>query len=538
MHHRPERPPQAHLGTQPRPADAAIVVSPHYLASQAGIDTIQAGGNAVDAAIAVDAVLGVVAPDTCGPGGDLFALIHEPGHAIPIALNASGRAGSGITADDLRNHGLGAIPYRGPWSITVPGCVDGWEALAERHCHLPLADVLAPAIHIAREGFPVSVELADSLRSVAGLLNGQPSASSLYPKGLPPAPGSTITRPDLAATLEAIAESGRSAFYLGQVGTGISNASHGAITPDDLAETQATWVDPTSLEVFGRTAWTIAPNSQGYITLAALWIFEHLDPPTDANDPLFHHLLIEAYRSVAWERSMYVADPDTAPLTAHELLDTERLARRAGTIDPLHAGRWPMPEHSPGGTAYLAVKDRNGMGVSFIQSNFAGIGSGLSAGATGVFLHNRGAGFTLIAGHPNEYWPGRRPLHTLSPMLWTRQGTLDLLVGTRGGDQQPQFLAQYTAQHFHTGACTDDAQMAPRWCMEQPHPGTDSALTIEPRFNPTTIRDLEARGHAVAQGDAWEPSWGPVSAIDVGGEGKGSADPRISTSAALYADGG
>ncbi|MEN8239064.1 MAG: gamma-glutamyltransferase [Actinomycetota bacterium] len=530
----PQRAPQAHLSTDTRPATDAIVVSPHYLASRAGIEIIGAGGNAVDAAIAVDAVLGVVAPDTCGPGGDLFALIHQPGTETPVALNASGRAGSGITADGMRDQGFGEIPYRSPWSITVPGCVDGWEALVERYANLPLADLLAPAITIAREGFPVSRELASSLRALTDMISAQASAPSLYPDGQPAAFDTRITRRDLGDTLEAIATSGRDSFYLGDPGTGITEATRGAVTPDDLSVTQSEWVDPVSLEIFDRTAWTIGPNTPGYITLAALWMFERLDPPKDANDPLFHHLLIEAYRSVAWERSMYVTDPRTAPLSAAALLDTDRLAKRAATIDRTRAGRWPMPEPSPAGTAYMTVKDGSGMGVSFIQSNYAGIGSGLSAGDTGVFLHNRGAGFNLIQGHPNEYQPGLRPMHTLSPTLWTRRGYLDLLLGTRGGDQQPQFLAQYAAHHFHAGMCTNNSQTAPRWNMEQPQPGTDSALRIEPRFDPEVGSNLETLGHTVTAAGMWEPGWGPISAIDVGGEMKGSADPRISTSAALH----
>ena len=531
---RPERPAQAHLTTKPRPETDAIVVSPHYLASQAGIDIMAAGGNGVDAAIAVDAVLGVVAPDTCGPGGDLFALIHGPGFETPIALNASGRAGSGITAEGMRDLGLGAIPYRSRWSITVPGCVDGWEALVDRHANLPLAELLAPAIAIARDGFPVSRELASSLGALTDMIGSQLSAATLFPDGQPAAFNTHITRPNLADTLEAIATSGRDAFYLGAPGIGITEATAGAVTPDDLSIRQSEWVDPASLEVFDRTAWTIGTNTQGYITLATLWIFEYLNPPADSNDPLFHHLLIESYRSVAWERSMYVTDPNTAPLSSAELLDPDRLSRRAATIDRGRAGRWPMPSRSPAGTAYMTVKDGDGMGVSLIQSNYAGIGSGLSAGATGVFLHNRGAGFNLIPGHPNEYEPGRRPMHTLSPTLWTNKGSLDLLLGTRGGDQQPQFLAQYAAHHFHAGACTDESQMAPRWNMEQPEPGTDSALRIEPRFALTTAAKLEALGHKVTDADRWEPGWGPICAIDAGHETKGSADPRISTSAALW----
>lgn len=527
------RPVEALLSTDERPVGSGIVVSPHYLASRAGADILRAGGTGVDAAIAADAVLAVVAPDTCGPGGDLFALLHRPGHEAPLALNASGRAGSGVSADQLRDMGLGEIPYRSPWSITVPGCVDGWLALSSELGRLPLATVLHPAVTLARGGFPVSAELASSLERIEDLVGSQASAAALYPAGSPPSAGSTITRNALADVLEAVSSSGRSGFYEGDVAAGITESSRGAVTPDDLSRPQADWIDPISLDVFGRTAWTIPPNSQGYLTLATLSIFEMLDPPTDPNDPAFHHLLIEAYRAVAWERADTVGDPTTASVTTEELLDRRRLEDRATAIAEDAVTRWPIPTPAPGGTAYLTVLDPKGVGVSFIQSNYAGIGAGLSAGSTGVWLHNRGAGFNLIPGHANEYAPGKRPLHTLSPTLWTKDGALDLLLGTRGGDQQPQFLAQFAATHFHASMCTDDSQNAPRWSMDQPMPGVDSQLRVESRFAAGTVEGLRSRGHVVDLANDHEPGWGPISAIDVGMVVKGSADPRVSTSSAV-----
>jgi gamma-glutamyltranspeptidase/glutathione hydrolase len=181
----------------------------------------------------------------------------------------------------------------------------------------------------------------------------------------------------------------------------------------------------------------------------------------------------------------------------------------------------------------MAVRDNTGMGISLIQSNFWGIGSGRSAGSTGVFLHNRGAGFNLIPGHPNEFAVRKRPLHTLSPTLWTKDTYLDLLLGTRGGDQQPQFLAQFAASFYHAGNCSNDSQELPRWNMEQPHPGTDSVVAFESRTAPSTIQGLTDRGHTIELVGSHEQAWGPVSAIDCGTEQKGSADPRITTSAAL-----
>lgn len=529
----PDRPEAAHLSTGPKPRGTAFAVSPHHMASQAGIDIMAKGGNAVDASIAINAVLGVVAPDTCGPGGDLFALVHKPGMVAPRTLNASGRAGSGISAHDLRDMGHGEIPLQSRWSITVPGCVDGWHSLSEELGNLTVAECLAPAIDIARTGFPVSVELAEALVRIQDLIADQASAAPLYPNGEPAASGSSITRERLAETLEAVASGGRHAFFEGDVARGIVEASGGAITPDDLAVNQAEWIVPASIDIFGRTAWTIPPNSQGYLTLATLWIFEHLDAPTDPGDPLYQHLLIESYRSVAWERAQYVSDPATAPLTSEELLNPNRLAQIAATVSADSAGRWPRPRRAPSGTAFMAASDTEGMAVSFIQSNYWGIGSGLSAGGTGVFLQNRGAGFNLIQGHPNEYTPGRRPMHTLAPTLWTRDGSLELVLGTRGGDQQPQYLAQFGAHHFHAGLCTDDSQLLPRWSMNQPEPGTDSSLTVEPRFSTPTVAGLHERGHSVSDGPAWNAGFGPISAINVARDNKASADPRVSTSAAL-----
>jgi gamma-glutamyltranspeptidase/glutathione hydrolase len=529
----PLRAVEARDSTGPTDGSHGIVVSPHHLASQAGISVLRAGGNAIDAAIAVNAVLGVVLPDNCGPGGDLFALVHSPGDEAPSALNASGRSGSGMTSNDLRDAGLGEIPVRGRESITVPGCVDGWETLVAKHGTLPLSTLLAPAIGLARDGFPISLELAGSIARLHGLIGDQPSSAPFYPKGKPAAAGTTITRLGFGDTLEAIALGGRSAFYEGPVGEGIVEMTDGAINPEDLARPQAAWVTPLSTQVFGRTAWTIPPNSQGYLTLATLRIFEMLDPPDDPNDPLYQHLLIEAYRSVAWNREDRAVDADHTLIRDVDLVSDERLARSAASIDPKRAGRWPRPRMAPSGTAFMTVRDSTGLGISLIQSNFGGIGSGLSAGSTGVFLHNRGAGFNLIPGHPNEFAVRKRPLHTLSPTLWTDRTNLDLLLGTRGGDQQPQFLSQFAASFYHAGNCSNDSQTLARWSMGQPHPGTDSVVEFESRTAPSTIRGLAERGHTVELVGSHEETWGPVSAIDCGHEMKGSADPRISTSAAL-----
>jgi gamma-glutamyltranspeptidase/glutathione hydrolase len=529
----PVRDPNAPVGTGPLPSSAAVAVTPHYLASEAALSVIRNGGTAVDGAIAANAALAVVAPDTCGPGGDLFAIVHRPGDDRPAVLNASGRAGSGVCASALRDSGLSSIPKLIRWSITVPGCVDGWEALVDRFSKLTLADDLAPAIAYGRDGFPTSTELSSSLGRIRALIDGQASAGPFYPGGAVPETGAILHRPALARTLAEIADGGRDSFYLGDVGDGIVDATAGAVVREDLERRQAEWVDPASTEVFGLTAWTAPPNSQGWLTLATLRIFEMLDPPDDPLNPAYQHALIEAYRSVAWERDDATSDPDSAPMATAQLLDPERLAARADRFDPGTARPWRSPTPAPGGTAYLAVRDHDGMVVSFIQSNFWGIGSGYSAGATGVWLHNRGAGFDLRPAHPNELVPGRRPLHTLAPTLWTGGDRASLVLGTRGGDQQPQLLAQVAAGQRWASLSSHDAQRQPRWTIEGFTDDASPVIRYEPRWPSTTIAGLARKGHRLEPASPWEPGWGPVSSITVGAVVQGSADPRVSTAAAL-----
>lgn len=330
---RPARDTAATVGTGPLDDSSALVVSSHQLASQAAIATMTAGGNAVDAAVAANAVLGVVLPDTCGPGGDLFALIHTAGDQVPAALNASGRAGAGASAQRLRDAGHTVVPLRSRDSITIPGCLDGWEALVGRFGALSLADDLATAVGLASDGFRVSEELAASLARLEPAIGGQPSAAPLFPEQRPPLLGDIMTRPLLAETLRAVASGGRGAFYQGPVGRAITDVTDGVITAEDLLRNQSQWIEPLGTETMGLAAWTIPPNSQGWLTLATLRIFELLDPPRDPLDPAYHHALIEAYRSVAWERDDITSDPDTASLDTSSLLDETRLADRAEHID-------------------------------------------------------------------------------------------------------------------------------------------------------------------------------------------------------------
>lgn len=496
-----------------------IAVTPHHLSTSAALRLLSRGANAVEAAIAANAVQGVVAPETCGIGGDLFALVWLPGESSPLALNASGRAGQG--ADPALLAGLDSIPTDHPLAVTVPGCVDGWHALMDRFGTRPLAELVEPAIELATEGFPASTELARAFGSLRGSLD-QEAGRGIYTGGDPPTIGARVTRPALATSLEAAAHS-RNAFYLGHPGTAIREAVGGLIHESDLRRSQAGWVTPISVDVFGRTGWTMPPNSQGYITLAAARILMMTGAPVDNA-----HYQIESYRAAAASRSEILAEH--GPMPDDALLDGDRLASLAGRIDADRAGDWGTWVPLPAGTEYHCVVDRNGMAVSFIQSNYHGVGSGIGAGGAGFFLHDRGAGFTLADGHPNQLAPGRRPAHTLSPTIWSHEGRLDALLGTRGGDAQPQILLQVAAAVFAGGSSPTAAQALARWNVRGFDPGDPPTVRLEPGLA-HAASDLTEAGHEVTVMEQPQRGWGPVSLITVSAAGlrTGAPDPRVDT---------
>lgn len=513
---------------------ANAVVAPHHLSAAAGRAVLEGGGNAVDAAVAAIAAQGVVAPETCGIGGDLFALVHAPGWERPKALNASGRAGSGVSADDLRASGAGSIPGDHPAAVTVPGCVDGMETLVSELGRLDLADVLATAIALARDGFEVSAEQARAFSRQADVYADNPAVSSFYPNNEPVRMGEHVVRADLAQTLEDIASHGRDAFYEGKPADDIVEALGGSITYDDMKVGQATWVEPIAADVSDLKAWTIPPNSQGYLGPATLAVFEMLGPPDDPEDPMWWHLLLESYRCLAWERDDLVADPDHLALRADLLLDRERLERAAESVDRQRAGVWPRQMGHTASTAYLCVADSDGLAVSLIQSNYRGTGSPFGAARCGFLLQDRGMGFTLMPGHPNELAPGKRPLHTLSPTLWTNRDQPRWILGTRGGAVQPQLIAQVGAAAILADDGVESAQARPRWTVSEAGPDSASLPVVEPGFDTDGIADLRARGHDVDVLDAPQPGWGPVSIIELDGDLRhAAADPRVDTTSAL-----
>ena len=486
------------------------------------------GGNAVDAAIAANAAIAVTGPHLCGLGGDLFALVYVDGEVH--ALNASGRAGSGADAEALRAAGRDSMPFRlDIRSVTVPGCVDGWLALHDRFGTLPLDTLLAPAIGLANDGFPASPLLIAALHQV-----GEVGRENLHELAVQAhARASRVRRPGVGAALAGIAGGGRNTFYGGAFGEGLVALGGGLFTTGDLERTQADWQAPLSADAFGVTLHTIGPNSQGYLALGGARLVSQLDLPADPDDERWAHLLIEAATAAGRDRPHQLHD--TAD--GDELLDI--IDGRIDEVDPERASdRWVPTDD--GDTTYLctAGRSRDGqeMGVSLIQSNASGFGSHLVEPNTGINLHNRGIGFTLRPGHPAEFAPGRRPPHTLLPMAATRDdGSLAAVLGTMGGDAQPQIMLQLATRLLHHRQTPARALGAGRWALKGETSGFDTwtstrgpDVSIEGHAPSGWMTALAERGHRTSVAPEWDSGFGHACAIVSGRDGMwaGSCDPR------------
>jgi len=521
-----------------RHAPSGMVCAIDHLAAGAGVELLRRGGSAADAAVGTSAVLAVTSQHLCGLGGDLWAVVHPGGNGEPLALNASGRAGSGADPERLRARGLVKMPAFGdPAAVTAPGCVDGWLALHSRFGRLPLGEVLAPARHYAADGFPASPGLVASFPSVASLADAEDYrvAGGLFP-------GAVVRRPGVARVLGDIVGAGRDGFYAGEFADGFLAVTAGEHTGADLQRVHAEWVEPVSVDAFGHRLWSAPPNSQGYLTLASAWISDGLDAP-DPDDAAWAHLLIEAARQAGHDRPEALFEG----ADGRALLDPSRLAARRAAIDPARAGRLGSP-CAAGDTIGLCAVDGDRQGVSLVQSNASGWGSGLVTPGTRVFLHNRGRGFSLQAGHPAEYGPGRRPPHTLCPTLVTGDvGQLRAVLATMGGDSQPQILLQLLDRLLRRGEDPGEAVAAGRWSLGAPllpdgRPSGDGFETwneggrvtvrVEGHAAPGWAHELGRFGHQVVGDDAWSSSFGHAQVIDVGGSALvGGSDPRASAGA-------
>jgi gamma-glutamyltranspeptidase/glutathione hydrolase len=510
-------------------APEGMVCAVDHLAASAGLSMLRAGGTAADAAVATSAVLAVTTQHMCGMGGDLLAVVVPP-DSDPIALNSSGRAGSGADSERLRAEGRRTMPFKDDIrSVTVPGCVDGWLALHERFGALPVSEVLRPALGYATNGFPASPTLAQSIFQVAHL----PEAADYTSHG-PVRPGTMIRRPGVARALLSIMDGGRQAFYEGEFGSGLLELGAGEFVPDDLARPLADWVPALDAPAWGRRVWTVPPNSQGYLTLAAAAIASELDLPTDPDDPQWAHLLIEAARQASYDRIAVLHEG----ADGHALVNT---ARRRAKIDSGRAAVLPGV-YGGGGTIALCAVDRSRCGVCVVQSNASGWGAHLAVPGVRIFLHNRGMGFSLEAGHPAEYLPGRRPPHTLSPTaVTTPTGSLSAVVGTMGGDGQTQILLQILARWLVCGQSPGPAVAAGRWVLAGGDTGFDtwrdarSARVVLEGHSPPEWRDgLTRLGHVCQEDVAFSHTFGHAHLISVEDDHlAGATDPRPRFGAAV-----
>jgi gamma-glutamyltranspeptidase / glutathione hydrolase len=469
-----------------------VVVTSQPLATQAGLRMLAAGGNAIDAAVAAAAVLAIVEPTNNGLGGDAFVQLWHRGELH--GLNGSGRAPARWT----RAHfdGLVVMPERGWRSVTVPGAVSAWCALAGRFARLPLGTLLEPAIRYAREGFPVAPGVAQKWAEQAPRLVLEPGfAETFLPEGRPPAPGERFRIPAAAATLERVAATNGGDFYQGETARGIvqhARATGGALEEEDLASHQPEWQTPLSLDYRGIRLHEMPPNGQGIVALMALGMLAKLDAAElDSESAPALHLQIEALKLAFADARRHVADPAAMSLSAERLLDTDYLGARARLIDRRRAQRFGAGVEAAAGTVYVATADAAGSVVSFIQSNYMGFGSGVVVPCTGVSLHNRGACFSLELGHPNEVGPGKRPYHTVLPGLAELSGRPLAALGSTGGTYQPQGHVQI-ALRLAMGQNPQAIVDAPRFRV-----GNALQVSFEPGFPATTLSALAALGHEV-----------------------------------------
>jgi len=506
-------------------ATRSEVIAPHGmvctsqpLATQIGLDTLKAGGSAVDAAIAANAALGLMEPVSSGVGGDLFAFVWSAKDQKLYGLNGSGRSPRGLSYEQLKAElaklNRATIPSLGLLPISVPGAVDGWFELHAKFGRLPMAQVLAPAIRYANEGFPVSELIAYYWGRNVEIVRGQhlPGAfvETFAPGGHAPAKGEMFKNPDLARTYSRLAEQGRDVFYRGAIADQIDafmRANGGWLRKADFEQHTSTWVEPLSTNYRGYDVYELPPNGQGVAALQLLNILEGFDLRAmgfQSADAL--HVMIEAKKLVFEDRAKFYADPDFARVPVKGLLSKDYAAARRQLIDRHHAGRSYDAGHPPvngGDTIYLCAADAEGNMVSLIQSNYRGMGSGITVPGLGFGFQDRGEIFTMEPGHANVYAPGKRPFHTIIPAFVMKDGQPWLAFGVMGGAMQPQGHVQIIVNLVDFGLNLQEAGDAARWqhdgSTDYDHPKMRDGgyVYLESGISWDTVAELKRRGHDI-----------------------------------------
>ncbi|HEY6758121.1 MAG TPA: gamma-glutamyltransferase family protein [Baekduia sp.] len=502
------------------PAARGMVATSQPLAVRAGVEMLEAGGTAADAAVAAAATLCVVEPRATGIGGDAFALYWPAGASAPDALDGAGPSGAGATLDAIAAAGHAEMPRTGPWTVTVPGAVDAWARLLERHGRLGLRRVLEPAIRCAREGFAVTPQIAAEWAMHAGNIAGDAAASATFlPGGRAPAAGEAFVNDDLAGLLALIADGGPDAFYRGEpaerIGAAVERAG-GPLRASDLAAfAGARWVTPLARPYRDVTVFELPPPGQGVVALEALGIFAQSGHDDRVAE---EHAAIEALKLAFDDASAHLADPLVEEVDVERLLSSEHLARRRALIGHEAADRAaPGPATD---TVYLAVVDGEGNACSFIQSLYSGFGSGLGVNGLGITLQNRGKGFVLDPGHPNRLAPGKRPYHTIIPGMLGRGGAFAGCLGVVGGFMQPQGQMQILRHLVDHDMSVGEALAAPRARFLD-----GRSVGVEPAFDEQVADGLRARGHEIGPLSNFGAG-GAQAILRVGAELHGASDPR------------
>ncbi len=482
------------------------------LATQVAVDILKQGGSAVDAAIAANAMLGLVEPTGSGIGGDLFAIVWSAKEQRLFGLNASGRSPGSLTLEMLKAKGLEQLPPYGPLPVSVPGAVDGWYELHDKFGKLPMKDNLAPAIHYAREGFPVSELIAFYLARSGDKLAKYPGFKETYmPGGRMPAVGELFRNPALANSYEKIAKGGRDVFYKGEIARSIAaymQQQGGYLSYEDLASHKSEWVEPVSANYRGYDIWELPPNGQG---IAALQILKTLEPfnlkAMGLGSAEYVHHFVEAKKLAFADRAKFYADMDFAKVPVASLISKEYNYARAKLIDADKAAASVEPGNPNllhGDTIYLTTADKEGNMVSLIQSNYRGMGSGMTPPDLGFVLQDRGQLFDLTPGRANSYAPGKRPFHTIIPAFVTKDGKPWLSFGVMGGATQPQMHAQIMINLIDFGLNLQEAGDAPRILHTGSSQPTGEQMTdggyisLESGFSMETRRELMKKGHTLS----------------------------------------
>ena len=513
-----------------------IVAASQPLAARAGVQILERGGNAVDAAIAANATIGLMEPTGNGIGGDLFAIVYWAKTGELIGLNSSGFSPSGLTVELLASKGIEEMPSRGIYSVTVPGVVAGWDALRSRLGSLPFSEILAPAIYYAENGFPLSEVIARGWARSQEMLASHPNSRETYLiDGRPPRAGEVFRNPDLARSLRRIAERGRDGYYKGETAEAIlaiSAETGGVFTPSDLEEFEPEWVTPIQTSYRGWKVYEIGPNTQGIAALMMLNLMERF-PMSEYG---FHsadalHVMIEAKKLAYADMLHYVGDPRFSPVPVREMLDKTHAAERAKLIDPGKAHCTVTPsdlrtvtDAEGGDTIYMSVIDQDGNIVSLIQSNYSGFGSGLVPKGAGFMLHNRGALFTMEPDRPNTLGPRKRPLHTIIPAFMEKDG-VRIGFGIMGGWNQAQAHAQFVADIADFGMTLQEALEAGRFTKGS-FDGCD--LDMEALVPESVRAELARRGHVIEVAAPRSGTFGFGQAVMSNPEGVhfGASEPR------------